>query len=48
MEAASGTSRPLEFVAFFATVEGGGGFVVADFDGRVVDSLRRCRGIGNY
>jgi len=40
MESRFRNQQAVEFVAFFATVEGGGGFVVRDFDGEVVDSLR--------
>ena len=41
--------RAVEFVAFFATVEGRGGFVVADFDGERVGFFAGDVGrVGNY
>ena len=39
----------VEFVAFFAAVEGGGGFVVADFDGKGAGFFATdVGGIGDY
>ena len=41
--------RAVEFVAFFAAVEGRGGFVVADFDGERVGFFAGDVGrVGNY
>jgi len=41
--------RAVEFVAFFAAVEGGGGFVIADFDRKRVGFFAADVGwIGDY